>query len=488
MMLRDLTAGIPGAHLISRGPGADIDRVAYRSDDAAPGAIFACLPGARVDGHDYAAQAVAAGASALIVERELPVAVDQILVPDARLAMALAAVQLEGDPSSHMRVVGITGTNGKTTSAFLMRAVLEASGADCGLIGTIEARVGGEVVPVSHTTPESVDLQHLLARMRAAGDTACAIEVSSHALEQKRVAGLTFAAAMFTNLTRDHMDYHETEEDYFLAKRKLFVRPAFEGGSPPGTVNIDDPFGRRLADELGVLTYAVDDLSADVRPTDLRMSRGGFSAVMQTPRGRFAVRSRMRGLFNVANVTGVIAVAELLGLPHERTAAGISGINGVPGRFEPVDAGQPFEVLVDYAHTPDSLQNVLSEGRKLVPDGSRLIVVVGCGGDRDRGKRPQMGEIARRLADVTVITSDNPRTEDPDAIIGEIVAGATVGQSDLIVEPDRRDAIKMAIERAGDGDVVIIAGKGHERGQERDGVITPFDDREVARDVLGGVL
>lgn len=488
MMLPDLTAGIPGAHLISRGPGADIDRVAYRSDDAAPGAIFACLPGARVDGHDFAAQAIAAGASALIVERELPVAVDQILVPDARLAMALAAVQLEGDPSAHMRVVGITGTNGKTTSAFLMRAVLEASGARCGLIGTIEARVGGEVVPVSHTTPESVDLQHLLARMRAAGDSACAMEVSSHALEQKRVAGLTFAATMFTNLTRDHMDYHETEEDYFLAKRKLFVRPAFEGASPPGAVNIDDPFGRRLADELDGLTYAVDDLSADVRPTDLRMSRGGFSAVMQTPRGRFPIRSRMRGLFNVANVTGVIAVAELLGLPHERTAAGISGINGVPGRFEPVDAGQPFEVLVDYAHTPDSLQNVLLEGRKLVPDGSRLIVVVGCGGDRDRGKRPQMGEIARRLADVTVITSDNPRTEDPDAIIGEIVAGATVGQSELIVEPDRRDAIKMAIERAGDGDVVIIAGKGHERGQERNGVITPFDDRDVARDVLGEVL
>lgn len=446
--------------------------------------MFACLRGARVDGHDFAAQAAAAGATALIVERELPLDIDQMLVPDARLAMALVAGRLEGDPSARLRVVGITGTNGKTTSAFLMRAVFEAAGEQCGLIGTIEARVGGTVVPVSHTTPESVDLQRLLARMRDAGDTACAMEVSSHALEQRRVAGLTFAATLFTNLTRDHMDYHETEEDYYAAKRKLFLRPSGEGSNPPGAVNIDDAFGRRLAREAGLLTYAVQDLAADVRPTDLRPSRGGFRALMQTPRGRFPIRSRMRGMFNVANITGVVAVAELLGIPHDAVAAGIDAVNGVPGRFEPVEAGQPYEVLVDYAHTPDSLQNVLVEGRKLVPEGSKLVVVFGCGGDRDRGKRPQMGEIARRLADLIVVTSDNPRTEDPDAIIGDIVAGATVGHTELIVEPDRRDAIRLAIGRAEEGDVVIIAGKGHERGQDHHGVITPFDDRDVAREVL----
>lgn len=484
MMLHDLTAGIPGAQLTARGGNADITRIVYRSDDAGPGALFACLRGARVDGHEFAALAVERGTSALIVERELPLNVPQVVVPDARLAMALSAAALAGHPSDDIRVVGVTGTNGKTTSAYLIKAVLDAAGLQCGLIGTIEARVGGVVRAVTHTTPESVDLQNLLAQMREGGDRACAMEVSSHALEQRRVAGLRFAAALFTNLTRDHLDYHADEEEYYRAKRKLFMRPDGEGPIPPGAANIDDDYGRRLAKEAGLLTYAVNDLGADVRPTDLRPSRGGFRAVMQTPRGRFSVRSRLRGMFNVANVTGAVAVAELLHLPHDAVVAGIDAVNGVPGRFEPVDAGQEYEVLVDYAHTPDSLENVLSEGRKLVPDGGRLLVVFGCGGDRDRGKRPQMGQIARRLADVVVVTSDNPRTEDPDAIIGDIVAGAVTGESELLVEPDRRQAIVEATRRASTGDVVIIAGKGHERGQEVNGIITPFDDRQVAYDVI----
>lgn len=471
----------------SRGDGPAVDAITYRSDQAGPGTIFACLRGVKADGHDFAPQAVAAGAAALVVERELALDVPQVVAPDARLAMAVIAARLAGDPSAALTVVGITGTNGKTTSAFLMRAVLEAAGLQCGLIGTIEARVGGEVVPVTHTTPESVDLQNLLARMRAAGDRACAMEVSSHALVQRRVAGLRFAAALFTNLTRDHLDYHADAEDYFLAKRLLFLRPEGEGPSPPAAANIDDEYGRRLAREAGLLTYAVENLAADVRPIDLRMGRGGFSATMVTPRGKVAVRSRMRGRFNIANVTGVVAVGELLDLDHDAVVAGVESVAGVPGRFEPVDAGQTFEVLVDYAHTPDSLDNVLREARKLVGDGGRLITVFGCGGDRDRGKRPQMGEIARRLADVSVVTSDNPRSEDPDAIIGEIVAGAVAGDSELLVEPDRRRAIALAVDRAAAADVVVIAGKGHERGQEQNGVVTPFDDREVAREVLGGV-
>ena len=488
MVLDDLSAAVPGSRL--HGTRADdateITGVVYRADQAGPGRIFACLRGTNADGHDFAAQAVAHGAAALIVERRLDLDVPQLEVPDGRLAMALAAAAIEGNPSEDLQVVGVTGTNGKTTSAFLLHAVLEAAGHRCGLIGTIEARVGGAVETVKHTTPESVDLQRILARMRDAGDTACAMEVSSHALAQRRVAGMRFAAALFTNLTRDHMDYHATVEEYYLAKRALFLRPDGEGANPPGAANLDDEFGRRLAAESGALGFAVDR-PADVHPTALNATRSGFTATFATPRGPLEITSPLRGRFNVANVAGVIAVGELLGLDHDAVARGIAAVAGVPGRFEPVEAGQPFEVLVDYAHTPDSLDNVLREARKLVPDGHRLIAVFGCGGDRDRGKRPQMGAIARALADIAIVTSDNPRTEDPDAIIAEVVAGAAAGPAELLVEPDRREAIALAVDRAAAGDVVVVAGKGHERGQERNGVVSPFDDREVTREVLEAI-
>ena len=490
MILNELSAGIPGAHLRSPRPDGeltDISRIVYRADQAVRGSVFACLRGVRADGHDFAPQAVANGASALFVERPLDLDVPQVVVPDGRLAMALAAAALEGDPSHHMTVVGVTGTNGKTTSAFLLHAVLQAAGHQTGMLGTIEARVGGVVEAVQHTTPESVDLQHMLARMRDAGDTACAMEVSSHALAQRRVAGLRFAAALFTNLTRDHLDYHPDVEEYYLAKRALFIRPDGEGPNPPGAANLDDEFGRRLAAESGALGFAVDR-PADVHPTQIRQSREGFWVRIATPRGPLEIESPLRGRFNISNVTGVVAVGELLGLDHDAVARGIAAVTGVPGRFEPVDAGQPFEVLVDYAHTPDSLDNVLREARKLIPDGRRLVVVFGCGGDRDRGKRPQMGAIATALADVAIVTSDNPRSEDPDAIIDEIVAGATSGPAELIVQPDRRQAIMLATGLAGAGDVVVIAGKGHERGQEQDGTISPFDDRDVAREILAARL
>ena len=490
MVLKKLSAGVPGARLrTGRADGGttEIDEIVYRADRVTPGSMFACLRGVRADGHDFAEQAVGLGASALLVERRLPIDVPQIEVRDSRLAMALMTAELAGRPSDDLAVIGVTGTNGKTTSAFLLHAVLEAAGHRAGLIGTIEARVGGQVEAVSHTTPESVDLQRLLARMRDAGDTACAMEVSSHALAQRRVAGMRFAAALFTNLTRDHLDYHPDVEDYYLAKRALFIRPPDEGDDPPGAANLDDEFGRRLAAESGALGFAVER-EADVRPVDIRQARAGFTARMITPRGDFAIASPLRGRFNVANVTGVVAVAELLGLDHASVARGIAAVPGVPGRFEPVDAGQAFEVLVDYAHTTDSLDNVLREARKLVPDGRRLIVVFGCGGDRDRGKRPQMGGIARGLADIAIVTSDNPRTEDPDAIIAEILVGAGDGPAELVVETDRRRAIALAAERASAGDVVVVAGKGHERGQERNGVISPFDDREVAREVLEAIV
>lgn len=485
MTLQELTAGIPGARL--HGPAsADtaIDAVVYRSDRARPGSIFACLRGTAADGHDYAPQAVHAGASALVVDRILDVDVPQIVVSDTRLATALVAVLLEGDPSADLRMVGITGTNGKTTSAFLMHSVLEAAGYRSGLIGTVEARVGGEVVGATHTTPESVDLQHLLARMRDAGDTACVMEVSSHALDQRRAAGVRFDAALFTNLTRDHLDYHPDVEHYYRAKRALFLRPEGEGDDPPAAVNVDDGYGRRLATEAGAMTFAVDDPSADVRPVDLTIHATGFAATLATPRGPLTVESSLRGHFNVSNVAGVVAVGELLELPHETVARGIAALAGVPGRFEAIEAGQDFPVLVDYAHTPDSLENVLISARRLVSDGGRLLVVFGCGGDRDRGKRPQMGRIAADRADVAIVTSDNPRTEDPGRILDDIVEGMDGGRAERIVDEDRRNAIGRAVAEARSGDVLVIAGKGHESGQEHNGVVRPFDDRQVAREAL----
>lgn len=485
MTLQEITTGIPGARLHGTAPrGPAVDGVVYRADNARPGAIFACLRGVVADGHDFAPDAVARGAAALIVERVLDLPVPQIVVPDARLATALTAARLAGDPSRDLRMVGVTGTNGKTTSAFLIHAILQAAGLSAGLIGTIEARVGGRVVDAKHTTPESVDLQHLLAQMRDAGDRACVMEVSSHALSQRRVAGVHFDAALFTNLTRDHLDYHPDVESYFQAKRALFLRAPGEGENPPGAVNVDDAFGRRLADEASALTYAVHAADADVRPLHLAGHAQGFTATLATPRGPLDIESRLLGDFNVANVTGVVAVAELLGLPHEAVARGIADVAGVPGRFEAIAAGQDFPVIVDYAHTPDALENVLTSARHLVDSGGRLLVVFGCGGDRDRGKRPQMGRIAATAADVAIVTSDNPRTEDPERIIGDIVSGMDDGATRRVVEGDRRRAIEWAIAEARPGDVVVVAGKGHESGQEINGVVTPFDDREVARQVL----
>ncbi|MGD9571782.1 MAG: UDP-N-acetylmuramoyl-L-alanyl-D-glutamate--2,6-diaminopimelate ligase [Thermoleophilia bacterium] len=490
MTLDELMGELPEARLVAPGGaspepgGTTVTAVVNRADQAVPGTLFCAIPGLRADGHDFAPAAVAAGAVAVLAERPLDLPVPQIVVPDARLGLALAASALAGHPSRDLDVVGVTGTNGKTTSAFLLQAVLEAAGRRCGLIGTVEARVGGVVEPVTHTTPDAVALQALLARMRAAGDTACAMEVSSHALDQRRVAGMRFAAALFTNLTRDHLDYHSDVESYFAAKRALFARPAGEGEDPPGAANLDDPFGRRLAQETGALGYAVGAADAAVRPVEVDGLDTGIRARIATPRGPLEITSRLRGSFNLANLTGVVAVAELLELPHPAVAAGIAAVGGVPGRFEAIDCGQGYPVIVDYAHTPDSLDNVLRTARELVTGGS-LIAVFGCGGDRDRGKRPQMGDVTRRLADVAVVTSDNPRSEDPEAIIADIVAGDG-GPAELVVEPDRRSAIALAITRAGRGDVVVVAGKGHEQGQERNGVVTPFDDRDVAREILTG--
>ncbi|HYX87583.1 MAG TPA: UDP-N-acetylmuramoyl-L-alanyl-D-glutamate--2,6-diaminopimelate ligase [Gaiellales bacterium] len=460
-----------------RGPAeGEITALTYRADAAVPGALHVCVPGFSADGHDFAAQAVARGAAALVVERELDVAVTQLVVDSSRRAMAAAADAFYGRPSADLAVVGITGTNGKTTTAFLVHAVLEAAGIQAGLLGTVEQRVGGRVEPVVRTTPESADLQATLRRMLDGGDRSCVMEVSSHALELERVAGVRFAAVAFTNLTHDHLDFHPDMERYFRAKARLF-------GSAPAAINVDDPYGRRLLGTAGeaVLTYGRADPAAGVRPRAVEVGPGGvISLIADTPRGPLPLDVRLRGGFNVENVLCAVALSELLGVEHDAVRAGVAAVRGVPGRFEPVEAGQPFTVLVDYAHTPDGLENVLRSAREIA--SGRVICVFGAGGDRDRAKRPLMGAVVRRLADVAVVTSDNPRSEDPDEIIAEITAGFAMD-----AEPDRRAAIRRAVELAAPGDVVVIAGKGHEQGQQFADRTVPFDDREVAGEALAAL-
>jgi UDP-N-acetylmuramoyl-L-alanyl-D-glutamate--2,6-diaminopimelate ligase len=461
----------------------DITALAYDSRRAGPGTLFFCVSGFERDGHDYAADAVARGAVALVVERGLALDVPQVQVASARAAMGPAAARFHGDPSRRLAVVGVTGTNGKTTTAFLVRELLEADGRPCALLGTVKAVIGGRERDVVRTTPEAIDVQAALAEMVQAGDRACVMEVSSHALALGRAESIHFAAAVFTNLTQDHLDFHTSMEDYFLAKRTLFVAPELSAGPEVAIVNIDDPYGRRLADELdSPVTFALDR-NADYRARDVVSDLRGSQLVVQTPEGEMAVRSPLPGRFNVHNVLGAVAVARALGVAPSTIEAALPGAGRVPGRFEPVDEGQPFAVLVDYAHTPDGLDNVLRAARELAP--GRVICVFGAGGDRDRSKRPRMGAIAARLADVVIVTSDNPRSEDPEEIIAQIVAGIPGAEARVQTLVDRRAAIERALALAEPSDVVVIAGKGHEQGQEfAGGRKMPFDDVTVARQAL----
>jgi UDP-N-acetylmuramoyl-L-alanyl-D-glutamate--2,6-diaminopimelate ligase len=432
----------------------DVRELAYDARAVVPGALFFCVPGTRVDGHDFAADAVAGGAVALVVERELAVDVPQIVVADARAAMAPAADVFFGEPSAELEIAGVTGTSGKTTTTFLLFAILAAAGRRPGLVGTIEARVGGERRGVQRTTPEAIDLQRTLREMLDAGDRTCAMEASSHASVLHRLDCVRFRVLVFTNLSQDHLDFHGDMESYFQAKRRLFLAEP----RPLAILNAGDAYGRRLADELpDAITFAATDASA-LAGIDLNL----------------------RGRFNLENALGAALAARALGCDDDAIRRGLESVRGVPGRFESVDAGQPFHVIVDYAHKPDALEKVLRAARELA-DGSRVVVVVGAGGDRDRGKRPLMGKLAAELADVAVITSDNPRSEDPEAIVAEIVAGA---KGPVEIELDRAAAIARAVELAQPGDVVVIAGKGAEQGQEFADRTIPFDDREAAKDAL----
>jgi UDP-N-acetylmuramoyl-L-alanyl-D-glutamate--2,6-diaminopimelate ligase len=453
---------------------AEINDLAYDARDVTPGAVFVCIPGLKADGHDFAPQAIANGAAALIVERALDVSVPQLVVADAREAMALAADAFFGHPTRELEVVGVTGTNGKTTTAFLLFSILAAAGRRPGLLGTIENRIGGERRAATRTTAEAIDLQRTFREMLDAGDRSCALEATSHGSALKRLLGVRFRVLVFTNLSQDHLDFHGTMEEYFAAKRRLFTEPDLDGNRPPAAINVGDPYGRTLAEELRALGEEPVEFSL-VDAGELEVTAAGSSFRF----GSLDLTTRLRGRFNVENVLGAVAAARILGVEDEAVTAGVEHLAGVPGRFEAVDEGQPFAVLVDYSHTPDALESLLSEARNLA--SGRLLCVFGCGGDRDRGKRPLMGEIAWRLADAVIVTSDNPRSEDPQAIIDEILAGVP---GPVEVEPDRAAAIARALEEAREGDVVVIAGKGHEQGQEFAERTIPFDDRDVAREAL----
>jgi UDP-N-acetylmuramoyl-L-alanyl-D-glutamate--2,6-diaminopimelate ligase len=492
MTWNDLRDTLAGRGLIeaagSRGTSdAAVTGIAYDSRTVAGGQVFVALKGVHADGSAFVRQAIERGAAAVVSERPAPadVAAPWAQVSDARLAIAVLAAAYERHPSDEMRVIGITGTNGKTTTGYVLASIFEAAGVRCGVLGTVAYRIGDEVRESTRTTPEAPDVQRLLREMVDRGCGACVMEVSSHALSLRRVDGTTFAAGVFTNLTRDHLDFHVDMEAYFQAKRRLFeMLPP----GAPGLVNTDDPRGAALAEMAGrPVTYAIHR-PADITPGPLSFGLEGLTFDVRTPRGTLRVRSKLVGRPNVYNILAAISAAVALDLPFDAIEQGIQALSGVRGRFELVSGpADEVTVVVDYAHTDDALRNLLETARPLAR--GRLITVFGCGGDRDRTKRPLMGAVAGRLSDLIVITSDNPRGEDPDRIIEEIRRGITPdtrrdGAQGLLSIADRRAAIVKAIGLARPGDLVLLAGKGHEQYQVIGNEQLPFDDAAVAREAL----
>ena len=461
MQLRDVLAGLPVSE-VHGDASVEVTSVTHDSRRVTPGALFCCVPGRMTDGHAHAPAAVAAGAVALLCERRLDTGATEAIVADARSLMGPAAAAFHGQPSSSLDVVGVTGTNGKTTVTYLLQAILDAAGRSTAVIGTLAG---------PRTTPEATDLQAQLAALRDEGKHAVAMEVSSHALALERVAGTRFRVAVFTNLSRDHLDFHGTMEDYFAVKARLFE----PGYSVAAVVNADDKYGDLLAHVSSIPTTTYSRADVD----DLEL--GPASSTGRWRGHRIVVP--LAGDFNVINALAALTTAVELGVDEATAAEGLATASPVPGRYELIDVGQPFRVVVDFAHTPDGIEQVLRAARSTAA-GGRVIVVFGAGGDKDRDKRPLMGEAAARLADVVVVTSDNPRSEDPAAIAGAVVAGTAEGSAAVRVELDRRAAIAVALDEARPGDVVIVAGKGHETTQTIGERVLPFDDREVVRDLL----
>jgi UDP-N-acetylmuramoyl-L-alanyl-D-glutamate--2,6-diaminopimelate ligase len=461
-------------------PNPEVTGVAHDSRAVEPGDLYVAVVGQRFDGRDFARDAVARGAVA--VAGPLPAAgppsgigVSWVIADEPRALLGPFAALVYGHPDRELVLAGVTGTNGKSTVATLIAAILDAAGLPAGFVGTLGYRFGAQSFPGGHTTPEASDLFRTLRRMRDAGAQAVAMEVSSHALDMGRVAGAQFDVGVFTNLTRDHLDYHPTMESYFAAKRRLFdqLKPGARA-----VVNLDDPWGRRLAAELpNALTFGAGGTGADVEALESKLDAAGTHAVLRTPRGTLRFSSPLLGLYNLANLLAAAAAAEALDLPHAAVIRAFADQRPIPGRMEPVDRGQPFPVFVDYAHTDAALDAALRSAREVAGPGGKVAVVFGCGGDRDPGKRPLMGRVAGELADLPIATSDNPRSEDPLAILAAVEEGLKAsGNPAYRLVPDRREAIRQALATAEPGWVVLVAGKGHEREQIIGDRKIPFSD------------
>ena len=464
----------------------EIQEITYDSRKVKPGTLFVAIRGEKTDGNNFVMDAVARGALAVASEQAKPAALPAefpwLQVSDARKALAITAANYFGRPAEVLKLIGVTGTNGKTTTAYLVDSILRAAGCEVGLLGTIGHRLVRETRPAANTTPESLDLQSFLADVVRAGGTHAVLEASSHALAMDRLWGCPFAVAIFTNLTRDHLDFHKTFEEYFAAKRRLFEGL---GAAAPavGIINHDDPYGKQLVGLASrTLTYGLES-GAEITTRKPAISFSGIEFTAETPIGKIEIQSRLVGRINVYNILAAVAAGVALDLHREVIASGVAQLTSVPGRFERIDAGQPFLVVVDYAHTDDALRNLLTVAKELNPNG-RIITLFGCGGDRDRTKRPLMGEVAGRMSDIVVLTSDNPRSEDPLLIINDALIGVQRANAKCLVEPDRERAIEMALDQARPGDIVLLAGKGHETVQILRDRTIDFDDREVARRIL----
>lgn len=467
-----------GLKLINSNGDIEIGRIEYDSRRVKEGEIFSCVVGTFRDGHDFAESAVKHGASALIVERELPLPVPQIIAENSRRAMAELAMKLYDYPAKKLRIIGVTGTNGKTTTTYMVKSIAEKCGLKVGLIGTIRNIIGDRVISTQRTTPESTELQEILRMMLDEKVDLVVMEVSSHSLDQERVRGIEFEIGGFTNLTQDHLDYHKTFDNYLAAKKKLFERSAF------AVVNADDPYSGRLLDGLTLprMTYGVRE-PAEIYANNIEICVRDVEFDMTTPEGVIHVSVPIPGLFNVFNAMLAVGISLKLGFPLDKIREGLASVAGVSGRMESLDTtGFPFSVILDFAHTPDGMINLLTSVREFAK--GRVISVFGCGGDRDHAKRPIMGEAAGRYSDFCVVTSDNPRTEDPMTIIESVLEGVNKTAVEYVVIENRREAIRYALTHAGKNDVVVLAGKGHETYQEIMGVKYPFDEKVVVAELL----
>ena len=475
MQLRDLAQSTTYIRLTG---DAEINKIEYNSRHTAKGDLFCCVVGTFSDGHDYAATAAQTGAAALVVEHELDIDLPQLVVANTRIAMAELAAAFYRNPSREMKMVGVTGTNGKTSTTYMIKAIAEHAGAKVGLIGTIRNLVGDRVIETERTTPESVDLQKILRDMKNDGVELVVMEVSSHALDQHRVHGIDYDVGIFTNLTRDHLDYHKTFDNYLAAKKKIFAQ------AHHAVLNADDPYFARMADGLSIpiTTFGVRE-NADFSAADIDITPRGVQFDMKEHGRPMRLNVGIPGLFSVFNALGAAAAAKLLGYSDEDVREGLERMKNVSGRLEPLPTnGRDFTVLLDYAHTPDALENVLNTIRGFAK--ARIITLFGCGGDRDQAKRPIMGEIAGRYSEFSVVTSDNPRSEDPYRIIDSVMEGVMKSGCAYVVIEDRYDAIKYAVEHAKKDDIVLLAGKGHENYQEVGGGKRHFDEKEIVAELL----